>query len=184
MRPESFDEDLRYEWDEWALEHGLPENSQEPVLGESLPIARWAGPHFGAVLHVAWQGGVADEPDTLCSEVQVYRRNGASWRASSGGGGTGWFDPPLVRPSDVGPRDVVVVHVHESGDGAWRCGSADGIAGVEAAWLELHDAAGVTSRPVESPFGAFIVAWDATEAALLRVLDNDRGCIFERAFSP
>lgn len=180
VRPESFDEYICGDWDLWVLKHGLPEGVPEPVLGESVPVARWSGPSFGAVLQIAWQYGVPDEEDSLVSEVRVYRRHGSSWEASDGGGGTSWFNPPFVRPSGLGPRDVWGFHIHESGGDQWRCRSADGFAGADAVRVELHDSAGVTSRAIESPFGAFIVAWDATEAVRLRVFDAQDVCMLDQ----
>jgi hypothetical protein len=45
--PDSFDEDDAYLWCEWVLDHDLPELPDVLVKGESVPIARWAGPTFG-----------------------------------------------------------------------------------------------------------------------------------------
>jgi hypothetical protein len=182
--PESFDEALRHDWDEWVLDHGMPGLLPEPAPGESIPIARWAGAQFGAVVHVASHGATpgADDEGGLVSEVQVYRRTGGSWEPSSGSGGTDWFDPPLSRPAEIGPREVAILHMHSSGDDDWSCCAVVGIAGLDAARVELHDAAGATAFPVESRFGAFIVCWNADEAVRVRVLDGDGQSMFDERY--
>jgi hypothetical protein len=129
MPPESFDADLMDDWSVWALDNGLPPLPPTVTTGESVPVARWAGPRFGAVLHVAWSTGVDDEDDALISEVQVFRRTGSKWQPSTGSGGTGWFDPPFVRPAEVTSARVAVGHLHASGSDDWRCCAVDGLVG-------------------------------------------------------
>src|SRR4051812_19652836 len=74
MRPPSFDEEYMTEWSEFVLDHGLPEFPATLQPGQSVPVARWAGPRFGAVLHVQWSWTNEHENDVLVSEVQVFDR--------------------------------------------------------------------------------------------------------------
>jgi hypothetical protein len=73
-RPPSFDAEWMSDWSEWVLDHGLP--PLPAVLGDddAVPIARWAGPRFGAVLHVTRHWEDEDTPDGVDSEVEVFRR--------------------------------------------------------------------------------------------------------------
>ena len=184
MRPGSFDEDFRNEWDLWALDHGLPVPPSVLTTLQSVPVARWAGAEFGAVMHVAWMCGMhdvdADDEDHLISDVQVYRRVGSAWEASSGSGGTSWFDPPFVRPTGVGPKEAWIGGVHASGGADWRCCAVDGMAGSDAAYLEVDDGSGTSVRPIESPFGVFIACFDAEAVGRLRVLDRDGQPMLDR----
>ena len=158
------------DWSEWVLDHGLP--PLPPVLGddEVVPIARWAGARFGAVLHVSRYWDEEDGEDRLDSEIEVFRRTEAGWESSNGGGGGGWFDPPFERPG-LEPREVIGGHEHGSGGPEWSCCSVDGLAGEDAAWVEVVDAAGVERQPIESPFGAFIACSDGQQPATVRILD-------------
>jgi hypothetical protein len=179
VRPESFDEDLMDDWSVWVLDNGLPELPATVMAGESVPVARWAGPCFGAVVYVAWSTGSGDEGDALVSEVRVFRRTKAGWQPSSGGGGTDWFDPPFVRPAEIESNRVAVGHLHASGSEGWRCCAVDGLVGAEAAYVEVADDDGVTVRPIESAFGAFVVCSDADRLAAVRVLDRHQRSLLE-----
>jgi hypothetical protein len=93
--PPSFDEELMTDWSKWVLDHELPSLPPAVAVGESVPIARWAGRHFGAVVHVQWSWSDDHDDDYMATEIEVFRRSGDGWEASSGGGGGGWFDPPF-----------------------------------------------------------------------------------------
>ncbi len=98
----SFDEKLMTDWSVWVLDHELPSLLRTLQPSEAVPVPRWAGPSFGAVLHVDRSGSDDDDDDGLRSEVELFRRTPAGWEPSSGSGGGGWFDPPFRRP-DVPP---------------------------------------------------------------------------------
>ncbi len=169
MMPGSFDEELMTDWSLWVLDHGLPDFPEVVRVGESVPVAHWVGPAFASVLHVAWRWGDPDDEDYLVSDVEVFRKSAAGWERSMGGGGTGWFDPPLRRP-ELEPREAWVVHEHCSGDEGWQCCAVFGVAGVDAVQVRIEDADGVVTRPLDSPIGAFVACADGDHPALVRVL--------------
>jgi hypothetical protein len=181
VHPESFDEDLMTDWSLWVLDNELPTLPTDVRIGESIPIARWAGPRFGAVLHVQWIWSDDHDHDYLASEAEVFRRTDDGWQSSGGEGGTDWFDPPFVRPQSIDRRDAFVGHIHVSGNG-WVCAAVDGLAGADASQVEVTDSSGVTRHPIESPFGAFIACSDGTAVATLRILDATDTVLLEYAF--
>ncbi len=171
------------DWGAWVLDDGLPALPTDVAVGESVPVARWCGPRYGAVLFVEWSWSEDHEDDSLRSEVQIYRRAPDRWEPSNGSGGGGWFDPPLV-PPPVPPRAADLWHFHASGGDDWRGCAAFGLAGSDAAVIEVSDVDGLTRRPIESPIGALVVCSDATAPAIARVLDRQGQVLTERAFSP
>jgi hypothetical protein len=114
-RPDSFAEDVMTDWSLWVLDNGLPKLPDRVEVGESVPVARWVGARFAAVLHVQWRWGDSEEDDVLISETEVFARREGGWEISSGSGGTNWFDPPFVRPQLIGPRDAYAGGEHCSG---------------------------------------------------------------------
>jgi hypothetical protein len=180
-RPPSFDADWMSDWSEWVLDHGLP--ALPAVLGddEAVPIARWPGARLGGVLHVSRYWDEEDGEGRLDTEVEVFRRTDDGWEASNGGGGSGWFDPPFERP-DLGPRQVIAGHEHGSDHLTWSCCSIDGVAGIDAVWVEVVDAAGVERHPIESPFGAFIACSSCDRRATLRILDAEERVVSSLQF--
>jgi hypothetical protein len=181
VRPESFDEDVWTDWSTWVLDHGLPDLPAALDVGESVPVARWVGERFAAVLHVQWMWGDCGD-DHLINEVETFARRDDVWIAANGSGGTGWFDPPFRRPESIGPDDVEVTGEQLSGGDGWYCCAVDGIAGTDARFIEVDDADGTTRQPIESPFGAFIACSDGTREAIVRVLDADDHVLLERVF--
>ena len=180
MHPPSFDPDYMEDWNLWVLDNGLPAPPPTVRFGESVPIVRWSGPRFGAVLHV--ERDDEEGEDYLSTETQVYRRTRRGWEASNGSGGSNWPGPNLG-PPELPPRHVHFGHLHCSGDSGC-CAAADGIAGWQAAVVELEDEDGITRRPIESPLRAFIVAFDAQRLATVRVLDEFEAVIAEHRFDP
>ena len=49
-KPASYDEDLMTDWSLWVLDHGLPDIPAAVAVGESVPVARWAGRRPGCRL--------------------------------------------------------------------------------------------------------------------------------------
>ena len=180
--PPSFDDAWFDEWCLWVLDNGLVALPDVLLVGESVPVARWSGRRFGAVLQVQWdEDSVA--PGT---EVQTYGRTDTGWEAAAGSGGGGWFDPPLARPA-VSATIAEVFHFHASGGGepvGWGCCAAYGVAGAAAAWVEVVDADGTSRAAVESSLGVFVVAADRASSALVRILQADGTVMCEVPFSP
>ena len=181
-QPSSFGEDQ--EWNLWVLENGLPEPPAALRQGEVVPIARWVGPQFGAVLSVwMWtpdEGNDDDQPfpDT---EVELYRRVSDGWEEASGSSGGSWFDPPFERP-DIAADEVWFYGEAGVREADWYVCGIYGLAGVNAALVELEDDTGVSARPIECPFGAFVTAVDGGRPAVVRVLDKGRRVLGETTF--
>ncbi len=175
LPPESYDEEFIDEWAAWVLDHGLPASRHVPAVGEACPIARWRGPELGAVLFVAWDG----DGSSLIGDVQVLRRHDSGWEASGGSGGAGWFDPPYTRPSGIAAEHVDLISwggFESSPD--WRFERAYGIAGSAACWVEVFSNGVSTRFPIEVDYGAFVVAWDPSVTAEVRVLDRTGGTLW------
>jgi hypothetical protein len=181
--PGSFAHHLTEDWSLWVLDHGLPQLPRELQRDSAVPIARWSGPEFGAVLFVSRYHHDAEDQDVVDSDVYPYRRSDSGWDASWGAGGGSWLEPPLQRP-DVPPRSVDLFHFHSSGSDGWRSCVAYGIAGTRASTVTVTSLGSRSSSSLESPIGAFVVAADASVAASVTVLDANGGLLFEREFSP
>jgi hypothetical protein len=169
--------------DEWVLDYGLPPTPPTIDRGDSIPVARWIGPKYSAVLRLQWP---ADEDDLVETDAQMYVRNGTSWDAWPCGGGSGWWRPPFSRPPALRPRTVWVTGEcgcqGRDGGGAW---SFFGIAGADAAVVEVVEDGGTTARwPVESPFGGFVGAFNGNAAATARMYGADNRVLWEDRFLP
>ncbi len=111
----------------WVLDHGLPPLPLELKIDETVPIARWTGPEYGAVLFVSWYLDDEEGESTVDADVQTYRRCGGAWVPSEGSGGGSWFDEPLKRP-DVPEEYAAVGHYHFAHGATGSCGAAYGVA--------------------------------------------------------
>ena len=184
VRPPSFDGEWYEDWCLWVLDHGLPALPRDLGEGDAVPLARWPGAHFGAVLLVDWGGDEDDEEGRyLSSEIEVFKRTTTGWESSTGSGGGGWFSPPFEPPS-APPRSGAFWHFHASGGDDWRCCAAIGVAGSDAAWVEVEDSNGAERHQIESPLGVFIVAADGGQRAVARVLDEDGQPLAETVIAP
>ncbi len=166
------------DWSRWVLDHSLPLLPGAVAIGESVPIARWPGPKFGAVLHVQWSWSDAHDDDQLQTEIDLFRRRHDAWEPSLGGGGGGWFDPPFDLPP-VAPREAELWHFHWSGGDDWRAVAAYGRAGADIARVVVDDRTGSFSFPLESPLGVFIICADATQESVVTLLDVDERPVME-----
>lgn len=173
-RPPSFGEE--HDWNYWVLDNGLPDLPARIEVGEIVPIARWAGQRFGAVMHLWWN--LPDEDDDedyepfLDTEVELFRRLPDGWEQATGSGGSDWgLDPPLARP-DLPPRHAQLFGQTCAGGVSWYCCASEGFAGLEAATVEVADSDGVTKSPIESPIGVFLVAMDGTRGGVVTVRDG------------
>ena len=160
---------------------------------DAVPVARWVGPRFGAVLFVQWGGGTEEDGErSLGSEIEVFRRVGDRWEPPLTGGGGCWFDPPFVRPH-LRAEHAVLGHFHSGGgplqgqserSPTWAYSSAYGFTGTAAKTVEVEDEDGTMEHPIESPLGVFIVVADATRGATVRVHRGDGKILLEQQFSP
>ncbi len=172
------------------LENGVP--SLPATLGndDAVPVARWTGPRFRAVLFVEWSKVGNDAERYLSSEIYVFQRVEDGWESMNTGGGAGWFDPPFVRPS-LDADFAALVHAHSGAEPAdpteglrWMYTSAYGYAGTAARTVEVEDDDGIVQREIESPLGVFIVVADGTRPAVVRVRRGDGSLLLEEQFSP
>ena len=100
-------------------------------------------------------------------------------------GGTGWFEPPFERPKHLDTRIAYVNgwsrFVERFGLGIGH--SAIGIAGTDVHFLSVTRDEGTVMHPIESPFGAFIVAKFATRADWkLTAFAEDMTPLYEKHF--
>ena len=151
-----------------------------------MPIARWVGSEFGAVLRAEWSWSHDPEPDQLdelWSVVQVFRRTATGWESSSGDGGVGWYDPPFQLPG-IDSREVELFATHCSGGDGWSCAARYGRVGSAIAFAELVTGELVVRQRIESPIGAVIVAFDPSRPCTLRFIADDGTTTEEVAFDP
>jgi hypothetical protein len=160
-----------------VLEHGF--SSFEPVVGprQTVPVAYWRGPDLCAVMHVRWSAGTGEIDDGLVGWVHVVSSHDDGWRELTRFR-DGEFDHPLARP-ELGPREVTGVHGWGSGDDdAWYSGIT-GVAGTDAAFVEVVDGTSVSRHPVDSPIGVFVACWRGRTRHTIRVLDRAGEVLFE-----
>ena len=167
----------------WVLDDGLPPLPLELKIGETVPIARWSGQEYGAVLFVSWYLDDEEGESSVDADVQTYRRFRGVWVPSEGSGGGSWFDEPLKRP-DVPDEYAAVGHYHFTHGATGSCCAAYGVAGRGAAFVEVVTPAGSTVAPLDSPVGAFVVAADGERDAVVRVLTADYRVLTEQRFAP
>jgi hypothetical protein len=183
-QPASFDEELMTDWSLWLLDHGLPELPERVELGQSVPVARWAGRRFGAVLHLQWNWSDDHEDDYLATEVELFCLTESGWEAASGGGGSNWpFEPPLTRPV-VPAASAEFWGETGSGELGWSVVAFDGLSGTDATAVEVTDSDGVTRQSVDSPLGVVLAAFDATKPATVRVIAYDGRTLASRDHHP
>jgi hypothetical protein len=177
-RPASFADEWMSEWSEWVLDHGLPDLPAEVAGGDAVPVAYWAGPLVGAVLHRWRRSGDELADDEVGEEVQHFRRTSHGWEEANGQGGSGGGIDPLLQRLAF-PADYAFVGGETSTlDGHWSCSSIEGGArgwqrrpgtrfarrGVPGARL----AAGAVIAATGDPAGATVVVVDGRGVELLR----------------
>jgi len=184
--PGSFAVDLG-EWDRWLLAHGLPELPDAVAAGEAVPVAVWVGSRWAATLHLVYRDSDEDaslgEP-SLDTEEQAFRWSGEEWEAAGASGGTSWSPGLDLKPPALGPREVWTGGLGRYGGPDWNAGVVGGLAGADAASVEVQSAAGIESAPFSSPVGAWLVAFDGRREAVLRVRDADGIDLCERRVDP
>jgi len=67
------------------------------------------------------------------------------------------------------PQEAHVGGIHHAVATDWHGCAYYGVAGTDAAKIELSVSAGVAAMPLESPFGAFVVAFDGDQSATVRI---------------
>lgn len=168
----SFDEEYTTDWSKWVLDNGLVALPGTVRIGESVPVARWAGPRCGAVLHVQRSWSYEHGNDFLVSEVQLLDRVPGGWRVYGSQSGTDWFDPPLARPR-LAPEFVGFSGAATAREDGRSCRAVDGIADVAAALIEVIDDQGaLLQEPLDSSLGVFVVAVDGCSDAVVRIKDQ------------
>jgi hypothetical protein len=140
----------------------LPELPAAVEIGWSVPVARWVGVSVGAVLHVQRVWDDEDHHDELQSDAEILPRSSSGWGDSGASGGTGWFEPPLIRPRPWEGRYVFPMGLHGYGssplDAQGRLWAATyGVAAAPVARLVVSADGVEVECPIESPCGAWIV---------------------------
>jgi hypothetical protein len=72
VRPPSFAEEYMGDWELWVLAHGLPDVPDLVAAGEAIPIARWVGKQWAAVLHLTCAPPEDEDPAGLDTESQAF----------------------------------------------------------------------------------------------------------------
>ena len=165
------------------LARGLPKLPSRLRQGDPLPIARWTGPEFGAVLLIT-----DCEHDPYCPPEEPYIVMGRDCRRTVTGGegarvssGTDWEGGvlPLLDvlsgqsqlDSEVAYSTGPAARPHTEGP-AWQSHRIVGEVGPDAVWVEVEQVGLTVRHPVEAPAGLIVVAIDATAPADVRVLDE------------
>jgi len=176
-RPPSFHGEHVWDWCDWVLEHGLPGLPPELREGEAAPVAYAELGEWAAVMTLAYD---PECPPELDMTVQTYRWSAGSWAAANGDGGSNWHPGTrLGRPTWLGARQVVADHRGRYGEDGWLCAEIDGVAGVDAATVEVEQAGRRHRHPIDSPVGAWLAVFDGAAAATVRVLDGSGDVLFE-----
>ena len=175
MQPRSFDDQLITEWSLWVLDHGLPSLPERIEFGQSIPVACWAGPLVGAVLHI--QATAADpdfdEPERFDTEIECFRRVDGQWNVANATGGTDLPPGATLARIEAAPGYVGFGgEMTATGDGP-ACTAVDGVVGIDARWIEVTDRGEVIRRPIEAPLGIVVVGVADHRPVTIRVLDHD-----------
>jgi hypothetical protein len=113
------------------------------------------------------------EPASLDADTQSFRWTGRDWAMADGSGGTNWFPGlEIRRPAGLGAQDVIAVHRGSFAAPTWASAVLDGVAGIEAAAIEVDQAGRRHQQPVDSPVGAWVAAFDGRLPATVRVLGS------------
>lgn len=160
-RPANFCDEFWGDWGPWVLEHGIPVLPAQAAEDESYPVARWIATEWAAVLHLSYRSADGDDPASLETDDQAFRRVRGEWQELNGGGGTNWFDGlELARPSAIGPDEAHAICEGWVGAADYVCGIVQGVAGINAANILVEQNGTISEGPVDSPLGAWIVAFD------------------------
>jgi hypothetical protein len=184
VRPSSFAEELIDDWSEWVLDSGLPDLPDRVEIGQAIPIAYWAGPVVGAVLHRQWSWSDEHDDDQISDDIQHFWRMSAGWlKADAEGGSSGGIDGRLTRVEL--PTGLAVIgggfQASEAGRFSW---SLEGYAAADVSTVEVHDSLGVTRRPIDSPLGYFIAATGDRAGASIVLRDATGSEVLRSAFGP
>lgn len=68
--------------------------------------------------------------------------------------------------------------------GDWAVGCTDGVAGTAASVVELEQAGHISTRPLDSPLGGWVVSFDGHEPAIVRLRDDHGEILYEQRFEP
>jgi hypothetical protein len=177
MPPPSFASSLSRDWDQWVLSNGLPDLPERLNPHESVPIAYWTGPEFGAVMHIVDCDHDRDceHDEHYATDERCFRRTPHGWEPASLSAGSDWPGGTSSRirvPADYVEFDDYPGMVTDLEHG-WRCVTVTGLIGRDAAWIELTQAAETTRRRMDAASGVFIVAMSGARPADLKILGPD-----------
>jgi hypothetical protein len=150
--------------------------------GEPVPVAVWTGRRFAAVyviedcLHDPYCG---TEEHYVATHYN-YRRGPQGWELPNGSGSDQWPGGTSTKAS-LPPRSVLTDSGWYGSDSSWICRMVVGFAGSDARWVELHEGADTTRRPIDAS-GAFAVVVDGDGPAVIHVLDQDERPLYTHSF--
>ena len=160
-----------------VLTEGLPEMPERLERGQTIPLARWHGERFGAVLFVRrWKNDQIDT-DTAISQ----RLPDGTWEEPYAYSGGPWFHEPLAPlPRGTAAGAIAWSGLHGNDEALVSIGKAtDQVAGVQVSqcgrsWVV----------PVESPSGAVLVGVEGDEAPTWVAIDQKGSHIGEGGSLP
>lgn len=175
MRPTDFSEVSIPGWCDWVLDHGLPPLPDHIRVGETIPVAYWAGPEFGAVTVIRRHepDPIRGEDTDVSQDTYCFRRTATGWDQATGDGGTNWPTGPDLSPLDVPSTFAALGGYLTVTEDGWRCTAVDGVVGRDAAWIEVVDSTTTTRRPVAAPIGVIVVCVSCGIDSTIRVLAAD-----------
>ena len=176
-QPSSFSVDLADEWAVWVLNHRLPDLPNDLATAESIPVAFWAGPRFGAVRRISRFDD--DDRSGLDDDVDLFERTGTGWESLGASGCGSWSSTPAFRPHVVADRVASIEGSVGCVAGEVACIALELVVGSAAAVIQLNDSDGVSRREIHAPMGVAVVCTDATRPAIMRILDRDGATLLE-----
>ena len=180
--PASFAEDYMSQWSLWVLNNGLPPIPSAVEVGESVPVAYWAGPAVGAVLHRTWAWTDDHDDDVVSDNIQCFRRGPDGWvEAGAQGGSSGGTDGRLTR-LHTEPTVAYITGEFTAEQDGWVCCCIDGCVGIGVEQVEVHDSGGVVRRTLDSPLGLFVAASGDRVGAVVVLADHEGNEVLRTSF--
>ena len=187
QKPPSFRESHMSDWSKWLIENALPDQKGEVLRGEAVPLARWIGPAYSAILFVDWMfesQETMSPSDYLSMEVVYLARSDDGWREMSPRTGGSLWSSISLSPSGDREDGVQFGRMAAVKEGSWQCGSVVGVAGRDSRSIRLTQGGESMTCELESPLGVFVVCVDLVTPACIEVHDTQGDLVGRAEFPP
>ena len=174
--PSSFDDDNAADWARRVIERGLPKLPKRIRRGESVPIARWVGTTYAAVLFASWMyesNNATAEDDYQSMDVIYFASSTEGWHEILSRTGGSLWPSSLSEPKAGSNIKVEIGELSTVREGQWHCGSISGIARGGPRWVRLSQEGEDITREVESEPGFFIVCVNPNAPGRVEVIDRN-----------